>query len=41
MRTTRLLTLLTAALLCAQGFGTTAARAAEPPTAQAAIAIRQ
>jgi hypothetical protein len=39
MRTTRLLTLLTAALLCAQGFGTAAARAAEPITEQEAHAI--
>src|SRR5450631_864886 len=39
MRTTRLLTLLTAALLCAQGVGATAAQAAEPITAQEAHAI--
>jgi hypothetical protein len=39
MRTTRLLTLLAAALLCAQGLGTTIARAADPITAQEAHAI--
>jgi hypothetical protein len=39
MRSTRLLTFLTAALLCAQGVGTTTTRAAEPITAQEAHAI--